>query len=65
MDLVKLKYFIKKKIKIFNLKSKNHAIFVKNNVWREIHSLRKNTILIAFCSHKFDKKDYIYKNIYL
>lgn len=61
----KIKVFYKKKMKIFNLKNKNYAIFVKNNVWREIHCLRKNTILIAFCSHKFDRKDYIYKNIYL
>ena len=60
----KIKFFYKKKIKIFNLKNKNYGIFVKNNVWREIHCLRKNTILIALCSHKFDKKDYIYKNIY-
>ena len=56
----KIKIIYKKKIKVFNLKNKNYGIFVKNNVWREIHGLKKNTVILAICSMKFLKSDYVY-----
>jgi dTDP-4-dehydrorhamnose 3,5-epimerase-like enzyme len=55
-----IKTIYKKKVKVFNLKNKKYGIFVKNNVWREIHGLKKNTIILAICSMKFLKSDYVY-----
>jgi len=57
-----IEVFIKKKgiKKKYILDDPSKLLFIYNNEWRRIVSLKKNTVVVFFASEKYLKNEYIY-----